>query len=91
LARKLICLVHHLLVNQELYQEDDCDKRNSKSAKSECSSSSLPEENLEDKVAAIVDAFYRLNAHNRKGVLGDVLGGSPGPEFLSGKRFDGGR
>jgi len=90
LARKIICLVHHLLVNQELYQEDDCDKRKSKPAKNECSSSSLPEENLEDKVAAIVDAFYRLNAHNRKGVPGDVLGGLPGPEFLSGKRFDGG-
>ena len=66
LARKLICLVYHLLINQELCQEEDCERRKSKPAKSDPTSSYSPEEQLEDKVAAIVDAFYHLKEHNRK-------------------------
>jgi len=82
LARKLICLIHHLLVNQELYQEGDCDKRDSKPAKSECVSASLSEEDLEDKVAAIVDAFYRLDANSQKVVSRSIL--------VPGRQLDGG-
>jgi len=33
LARKLICLIHHLPVDQELYQEDERDERESKPTK----------------------------------------------------------
>jgi transposase len=66
LARKLVCLVYHLLINQELYQEEDCERRKSKPTKSDLISSYSPEDQLEDKVAAIVDAFYHLKAHGRK-------------------------
>lgn len=66
LARKLICLVHHLLVNQELYQEENCQKRGSKPVEKDPASSYSPEDQLEDKVAAIVDAFYHLKAQGRK-------------------------
>ena len=66
LARKLICLVHHLLINQELYQEENREKRESKTAKSDPTSSYSPEDQLEDKVAAIVDAFYHLKARGQK-------------------------
>ena len=70
LARKLICLVYHLLINQELYQEEECERRVSKSAKRDPISSYSLEDRLEDKVAAIVDAFYHLKEHGRKGSLG---------------------
>lgn len=60
MARKLICLVYHLLINQELYQEEDCERRKSKPAKSDPTSSYSPEEQLEDKVAAIVDSILSL-------------------------------
>jgi transposase len=67
-ARKLICLIHHLLINQELYQEADCGKRRSRRDKS-CKEPSFQEEHLTDKVAAIVDVFYGLSDSNRKKAL----------------------
>ena len=67
-ARKLICLIHHLLINQELYQEADCRKRRSRREKS-CKEPSFQEEHLADKVAAIVDAFYGLSDSKRKKAL----------------------
>ena len=67
-ARKLICLIHHLLINQELYQEADCWKRRSRREKS-CKEPSFQEEHLADKVAAIVDAFYGLSDSKRKKAL----------------------
>jgi len=72
-ARKLICLIYHLLINQELYLEDDCRKRRSKKDKS-CQAPSFQEEHLADKVAAIVDAFYNLSDSNRKNALMRALG-----------------
>ena len=72
-ARKLICLIHHLLINQELYQEADCRKRRSRREKS-CKEPSFQEENLTDKVAAIVDAFYGLSDSKRKKALMRALG-----------------
>jgi hypothetical protein len=72
-ARKLICLIHHLLINQELYQEADCRKRRSRREKS-CKEPSFPEEHLTDKVAAIVDAFYGLSDSKRKKALMRALG-----------------
>jgi hypothetical protein len=72
-ARKLICLIHHLLINQELYHEDDCRKRRSSRDKS-CQEPSFQEEHLTDKVAAIVDAFYGLSDSNRKKALMRALG-----------------
>lgn len=67
-ARKLICLIYHLLINQELYQEDECKKRRSSQDKS-CQLPSFQEEHLTDKVAAIVDAFYHLKESSRKNAL----------------------
>ena len=58
----LECLVYHLLVNQELYQERNCQKSGEKPVEKDPASSYMPEDQLEDKVAAIVDAFYHLKA-----------------------------
>jgi len=67
-ARKLICLIYHLLINQELYQEDDGRKKRSSQDKS-CHAPSFKEEHLTDRVAAIVDAFYHLKEGSRKNAL----------------------
>jgi len=72
-ARKLICLIHHLLINQEFYQEADCRKRRLRRDKS-CKEPSFQEEHLTDKVAAIVDAFYGLSDSNRKKALMRAIG-----------------
>jgi hypothetical protein len=45
---------------------------------------------LEDKVAAIVDAFYHLNTRDRKDILKDKSGALPVPEFVPRRPFDGG-
>ena len=72
-ARKLICLIYHLLINQELYQEGECRARGSSRNKS-CHAPSFLEEHLTDKVAAIVDAFYHLKERSRKNALMRELG-----------------
>jgi len=86
-ARKLICLIYHLLINQELYQEGECRKRGSSHDKS-CHAPSLQEEQLTDKVAAIVDAFYHLDESRRKNALmrelGDIVMANPGKNRPSG-------
>ena len=86
-ARKLICLIYHLLINQELYQEDECRKKRSSQDKS-CQAPSFKEEHLTDRVAAIVDAFYHLKESSRKNALMRELGAismaNPGQERPSG-------
>ena len=59
LARKLICIIFHLLVNQELYDGDS--NRATESKANEKVPASFSEDLLQDKVAAIVDAYYRVN------------------------------
>jgi len=59
LARKLITIIYHLLINQELYQENNCNTATSKPVKKDLLYLSK-EERLKDGVAAIVDAFYHL-------------------------------
>lgn len=59
LARKLISLIYHLLINQELYQENNCTTTASKKFKKDLLYLSK-EERLKDGIAAIVDAFYHL-------------------------------
>lgn len=59
LARKLISIIFHLLVNQELYQENNCTQAKTKPIKKDLLCLSK-EEQLKDGVAAIVDAFYHL-------------------------------
>jgi hypothetical protein len=84
-ARKLICLIHHLLINQELYQEDDGSKKKFQSARSGQEPSLLQEESLTDKVAAIVDAFYHLSARGRKNAVIRKAGAFPASEHVAGK------
>jgi len=57
LARKLISIIFHLLINQELYQEDNCTTVKTKPIKKDLLCLSK-EEQFKDGVAAIVDAFY---------------------------------
>jgi len=86
-ARKLICLIHHLLINQELYQESEFRARGSSQNKP-CHAPSLQEEQLTDKVAAIVDAFYHLDERRRKNALmrglGEIAMANPGRKRPSG-------
>ncbi len=69
LARKLISIIYHLLINQELYQENNGNKAKSKQTKSKQAKPKpvkddllylSKEERLKDGIAAIVDAFYHL-------------------------------
>jgi len=80
-ARKLICLIYHLLINQELYQEGECRARGSSQNKPS-HAPLLQVEQLTDKVAAIVDAFYHLDERRRKNALmrelGDISMAKPG-------------
>jgi transposase len=86
-ARKLICLIYHLLINQELYLEGECRKRGSSQDKS-CQAPSFKEEQLTDRVAAIVDAFYHLKEGSRKNALmreiADISGKKVGQKRPSG-------
>ena len=59
-ARKLICLILSLLMNQELYQEVGCRRRRTGRNES-CHEPSLKDEHLTDKVAAIVDPFCGMS------------------------------
>lgn len=59
LARKLISIIYHLLINQVLYQENSCTMATSKPAKKDLLNLSK-EERLQDGVAAIIDAFSHL-------------------------------
>ncbi len=59
LARKLISLIYHLLINQELYHEGNCTATASKPVKKDLLYLS-DKERLKDGIAAIVDAFYHL-------------------------------
>ncbi len=64
LARKLITIIYHLLINQELYQENNCTTAASKPVKRDLLYLSK-DDRLKDGVAAIVDAFYHLkNRHS---------------------------
>jgi len=62
LARKLICLIHHLLVNQELFDMGFEISRRSQQKKNDRDQELSSEDLLQDRVAAIVDAYYRINA-----------------------------
>jgi len=65
LARKLICVIYHLLINQELYEEGGAKAIASKPDEND--RISRPGEKMHDKVAAIVDAYYRVNRNVSSG------------------------
>jgi len=62
LARKLICIIYHLLINQELFNPGLKKTTKSKSKRNAQAQESSMEDQLQDSVAAIVDAYYRINA-----------------------------
>ena len=66
LARKLISIIYHLLINQELYQENNCTTATSKPVKRDLLYLSK-EERLKDGIATIVDAFYHLKDRYSEG------------------------
>ena len=73
-----------------MYQEEDCEKGEPKPDECDHESSSSSIERLEDKVAAIVDAFYHLNARERKDALKDKFGALSVSEFVPRRPSDGG-
>lgn len=89
-ARKLICLIHHLLMNQELYQEDQGVKKKSRSTKLGDEQSPSQEESLTDRVAAIVDACYHLSDPGRKNTLRQKPGATSARKRFAGRPSNGG-
>jgi len=90
LARKLLHLVYHLLTNQELYQEEDYEIKKQSSAGPYPDAQSSSAESLDDKVAAIVDAFYSLKSYNGKSVLRKLSRASQRSGLSSRRLSDGG-
>ena len=90
LARKLLHLVYHLLTNQELYQEEDYEIKKQSSVGPYPDAQSSSAESLEDKVAAIVDAFYSLKSYNGKSVLSKLSRAANGSRLSSKQLLDGG-
>lgn len=65
-------------------------KREQKQVSCDQVSSASQEERLGDKIAAIVDAFYYLNANDRMGALKDKLRALPVSESAPRRSIDGG-
>jgi transposase len=58
LARKILCILHHLLMNQEIYQEDGIEK--SRPAKIDWSSPTTDKMSLETMIQIIAKAGYEV-------------------------------
>jgi transposase len=67
LARKVLCILHHLLINQEMYQEDE-DKKNSR-RKTVVSPSSI-EMPIQEMIDCIVRAGYVVTKSDSRGRSG---------------------
>ena len=64
LARKILCILYHLLINQEMYEEATIKK--SKPSKNGIMKSSLPREmNLEDMIEVIRQSGYSVDRVDR--------------------------
>ena len=90
LARKLIHLIYHLLINQELYQENDYEMKKQEASGCDLDVPPSSAESLDDKIAAIVDAFYRLKSCKGKDVLRKLSRASHGSGLLPRRLLDGG-
>jgi len=66
LARKILCILHHLLMNQEIYQEDGIEK--SRPAKIDWSSATTDKMSLETMIQIIAKAGYEVRKIERDGV-----------------------
>jgi transposase len=58
LARKLLCIIHHLLINQEWYSEDIKNSKNSK--RSSCRRSSIKENTVEEMIEIVKRSGYQV-------------------------------
>lgn len=65
LARKILCILHHLLMNQELYQEDGVEK--SRSTKIDWSSATNEKMTLKTMIEIIAKAGYEVRKIERNG------------------------
>lgn len=65
LARKILCILHHLLMNQELYQEDGVEK--SRSTKIDWSSATNDKMTLKTMIEIIAKAGYEVRKIERNG------------------------
>ena len=65
LARKILCILHHLLMNQEIYQEDGIEK--SRPAKIDWSSATTDKMSLETMIQIIAKAGYEVRKIERNG------------------------
>jgi transposase len=58
LARKLLCIIHYLLINQEWYSEDIKNSKNSK--RSSCRRSSIKENTVEEMIEIVKRSGYQV-------------------------------
>ena len=69
LARKVLCILHHLLMNREMYQEEGIKIKKTKSVDID-SSSEQPKMSLEEMIRSLVMAGYEVRdrkvARNRR-------------------------
>jgi len=65
LARKILCILHHLLMNQEMYQEDGVKK--SRHSKIDWSSATIDEMSLQSMIDIIAKAGYEVRKIDRLG------------------------
>jgi len=65
LARKILCILHHLLMNQEMYQEDGVNK--SRSSKIDWPSANTDKMSLETMIDIIAKAGYEVRKIERDG------------------------
>ena len=63
LARKVLCILHHLLTNREMYQDENIKTKKTKSVEIE-SSPVQAEMRLEEMIRSLVKAGYEVR--NRK-------------------------
>ena len=65
LARKILCILHHLLMNQEMYQEDGAEK--SRHSKIDWSSAETDRMSLKVMIETIAKAGYEVKKIERDG------------------------
>jgi transposase len=66
LARKILCILYHLLMNQEIYQEDGAEK--SRTSRIDWSSSTTGKMSLQTMIEIIAKAGYEVKKIERDGV-----------------------
>jgi ATP/ADP translocase len=64
LARKVVCILHHLIVNREMFEDETANKsKREKSGRP----SSMPELNIADAIQILVRAGYLVQKRSENG------------------------